>query len=143
MADVNEPEIRSYNMSQIKCKDTKLEMLVRKFLHAHFFRYCLHDKKLLGKLDIVLPEYNIIVMVHESFWCVHEEYKYYAVSKARTRWWLDKIDTNKCKNKENESKLEKLRWDVITIFECGLKLEKRNETLTNLTKKIHDDYTRN
>jgi DNA mismatch endonuclease Vsr len=58
MADVHSKEIRSYNMSRIKGRDTKPEMLVRKFLHAHGFRYRLHLKNLPGKPDIVLPKYK-------------------------------------------------------------------------------------
>jgi len=60
MADVHNKQTRSYNMSQIKSKDTKPELLVRKFLHANGFRYKLHDKKLPGKPDIVLPKYKRI-----------------------------------------------------------------------------------
>lgn len=63
MADVHEPEIRSYNMSQIKGKDTKPEMLVRKFLFSNGFRYRLHDKKLPGKPDLVLPKHKTVIQV--------------------------------------------------------------------------------
>jgi len=143
MADVHEPEIRSYNMSQIKGKDTKPEMLVRKFLHAHGLRYRLHDKKLPGKPDIVLPKYNTAVMVHGCFWHGHEGCKYYVVPKTRTQWWLDKINTNKRKDKENESELKGLGWHVLTVFECELKPEKRDETLINLLSEIRYAHTRN
>jgi len=64
MADVHTPEQRSFNMSRIRSKDTKPEMLVRKFLHANGFRYKLHDKSLPGKPDIVLPKYKTIIFVH-------------------------------------------------------------------------------
>ena len=63
MADVHTKEIRSYNMSRIKGKNTKPEMLVRKFLHANGFRYKLHDKSLPGKPDIVLPKYKTVIFV--------------------------------------------------------------------------------
>jgi DNA mismatch endonuclease (patch repair protein) len=58
MTDVHDKATRSYNMSRIRNKDTKPEMLVRKFLHSHGFRYRLHDPKLPGKPDIVLPKYG-------------------------------------------------------------------------------------
>ncbi len=64
MADVHSKEIRSYNMSRIKGKNTKPEMLVRKFLHANGFRYRLHVKDLPGKPDIVLPKYKTVIFVH-------------------------------------------------------------------------------
>ncbi|WP_162342541.1 very short patch repair endonuclease [Cyclobacterium salsum] len=107
MADVHEPEIRSYNMSRIKGKDTKPEMLVRKFLHAHGFRFKLHDKMLPGKPDIVLPKYNTIVQVHGCFWHGHEGCKYYVVPKTRTQWWLDKINADRQKDKDHERENEK------------------------------------
>ncbi|MBK8503434.1 MAG: DNA mismatch endonuclease Vsr [Saprospiraceae bacterium] len=141
MADVHEPEIRSYNMSQIKGKDTKPEMLIRKYLHSHGFRYRLHDKDLPGKPDIVMPKYNTIVLVHGCFWHGHERCKYYVVPKTRTQWWLDKIDNNKSKDKENENKLRNLGWQVLPVFECELKPEKRNETLAKLIKEIRNGHT--
>ncbi len=64
MADVHTPEQRRFNMQQIKGKDTKPEMLVRKFLHANGFRYKLHDRSLPGKPDIVLPKYRTVIYVH-------------------------------------------------------------------------------
>ncbi len=64
MADVHTPEQRRFNMQQIKGKNTKPEMLVRKFLHANGFRYKLHDKTLPGKPDIVLPKYRTVIYVH-------------------------------------------------------------------------------
>ncbi len=63
MPDTNTPTTRSYNMSRIRSKDTKPEMLVRRFLHANGFRFRLHDKKLPGKPDIVLPEHKTVIFV--------------------------------------------------------------------------------
>ena len=68
MTDVHEPEIRSYNMSRIKGKDTKPEMLVRKFLFSNGLRYRLHDKKLIGKPDLVLAKFRTVIFVHGCFW---------------------------------------------------------------------------
>ena len=94
MADVHSKEIRSYNMSQIKGKNTKPEMLVRKFLHTNGFRYRLHVKNLPGKPDIVLPKYKTVVFVHGCFWHGHAHCKYFVVPKTRTDWWLNKINSN-------------------------------------------------
>lgn len=143
MTDVHKPEIRSYNMSQIKGKNTKPELLVRRLLHAQGFRFRLHDGKLPGKPDIVLPKYNTIVLVHGCFWHGHEGCKYYTVPKTRTQWWVDKISTNKLKDKENEIKLNALGWDVLTVFECELKSNKLDDTMINLVKKICHGHTRN
>src|SRR5688572_14620702 len=84
MADVHSKEVRSYNMSRIKGKNTKPEMLVRKFLHANGFRYRLHAKKLPGKPDILLPKYKTVIFVHGCFWHGHEGCKYYVIPKTRT-----------------------------------------------------------
>src|SRR5678816_647392 len=94
MADVHSKEIRSFNMSRIKGKDTKPEILVRKFLFSKGFRYKLHVKSLPGKPDIVLPKYKTVIFVHGCFWHGHEGCKYYVVPKTKTEWWLDKINGN-------------------------------------------------
>jgi len=67
MADVHSKETRSYTMSQIKGRNTKPEMLVRKFLHAQGFRYKLHDKTLPGKPDLVVPKYKTVIFIHGCF----------------------------------------------------------------------------
>ena len=92
MADVHSVATRSYNMSRIKGKNTKPEMLVRKYLFAHGFRYRLHSKKLPGKPDIVLPKYKTVIFVHGCCWHWHKDCKYFVVPKTRTDWWLNKIN---------------------------------------------------
>lgn len=143
MADVHKPETRSFNMSRIRSKDTKPEMLVRKFLHANRFRYRLHDKRLPGKPDIVLPKYKTVILVHGCFWHGHEGCKYFVIPKTRTEWWMNKINTNKQKDEANENELRALGWKVLTIFECELKSNKRDMTLNNLIKNISDGHTSN
>lgn len=117
MADVHDKKTRSYNMSQIKARDTKPEMLVRKFLHAQGFRYKLHDKTLPGKPDIVLPKYKTIIFIHGCFWHGHKNCKYFVVPKTRTQWWLDKINRNKANDDKAEKALKKEGWKVITVWE--------------------------
>src|SRR5665647_1060941 len=95
MADVHDKQTRSYNMSQIKGKNTKPEMLVRKFLFSKGFRYRLHVKNLPGKPDILLPKYKTIIFVNGCFWHGHENCMYYVIPKTRTEWWLDKINRTK------------------------------------------------
>lgn len=72
MIDIHSKEMRSYNMSQVKSKDTKPELIVRRFLHSKDFRCKLHVKDLPGKPDIVLPKYKIVIFVHGCFWHGHE-----------------------------------------------------------------------
>ena len=136
MADVHDKETRSYNMSQIKGKNTKPEMLVRKFLHAHGYRYKLHDKRLPGKPDIVLPKYKTVIFVHGCFWHGHKDCKYFVVPKTRTDWWLNKINSNTANDKKAAHALKKEGWKTITIWECNLKPAKVEKTLTTLLKKL-------
>jgi DNA mismatch endonuclease (patch repair protein) len=136
MADVHTKEIRSYNMSRIRSKNTKPEMLVRKFLFSKGFRYRLHYKLLPGKPDIILIKYKTVVFVHGCFWHGHENCKYFAVPKTRTEWWLQKIRRNKERDISALVELKKLGWKVITIFECELKGDKKEKTLIKILKKL-------
>jgi len=91
MADVHTKEVRSYNMSQIRSKNTKPELVVRRYLFAKGFRYRLHSKDLPGKPDIVLPKYRTVIFVHGCFWHGHEGCKYFGIPKTNTEWWVNKI----------------------------------------------------
>ena len=137
MADVHSIETRSYNMSRIKSKGTKPEMLVRKFLFANGFRYRLHVKNMPGKPDIVLPKYKTVIFVNGCFWHSHEGCKYYVIPKTRAEWWLNKLSNNKQRDIDNFSKLAVAGWKIITIFECELKAKKLNQTLINLLDELH------
>lgn len=136
MADVHTKEIRSKNMAAIKSKNTKPEMLVRRFLHANGFRYKLHDKTLPGKPDIVLPKYKTVIFIHGCFWHGHKNCKYYVVPKTRTEWWLNKINGNIANDKKAVSALKKDGWKMIMLWECNLKPKTISRTLTSLLKKI-------
>jgi DNA mismatch endonuclease, patch repair protein len=134
--DVHNTATRSYNMSRIKGKDTKPEMLVRRFLFAQSFRYRLHVKTLPGKPDIVLPKYKTVIFIHGCFFHGHENCRYFKVPATRTEWWLDKIEGNKKRDTEAERKLKETGWKVITIWECELKSTSQTETLTSILIEI-------
>ena len=136
MADVHSKKVRSYNMSRIKGKNTKPEMLVRKFLFSHGYRYRLHVKKLPGKPDIVLPKYNIAIFIHGCFWHGHNDCKYYIIPKTRTDWWLDKINRNKTLDNKAVELLEKNGWRVIIIWECDLRPTKVENRLSTLLTEL-------
>lgn len=121
MADVHSAATRSYNMSRIRSKDTKPEMIVRKLLFSNGFRFRLHRVDLPGKPDIVLPKYKTVIFVHGCFWHGHEGCRYFVVPKTRTEWWLDKINRNKALDAVNAQKLEDMGWRVIGIYACMLK----------------------
>lgn len=136
MADVHTPQQRRFNMQQIRSTNTKPEMLVRKFLFAHGYRYRLHDKKIPGKPDIVLPKYNTLIFVHGCFWHGHTNCKYYKVPQTSTDWWLNKITTNKANDEKAVKALKKDGWKVIMVWECDLKAAKVDKTLNALLKKL-------
>lgn len=119
-------------MSRIKGKNTKPEMLVRKFLHKNGFRYRLNYSKLPGKPDIVLPKYKTVIFINGCFWHGHKGCKFFVIPNTRTEWWVDKINRT-IERDENEIKeLEKMGWNVKTLWECELKPEKRTITLEYL-----------
>lgn len=134
--DVHEPEVRSYNMSRIKGKNTRPEMVVRKFLFAQGFRYRLHVKKLPGKPDIVLPKYKTVILIHGCFWHGHNGCRYFVVPKTRTEWWVKKIERNKQNDKIAIKALKRAQWDVITIWECELKPAKALSTFSQLLSRL-------
>lgn len=138
MADVHSKAVRSYNMSRIRGKDTKPELLVRRFLFANGLRYRLYDKKLPGKPDIILKKFKTIIFVHGCFWHGHDNCKYFVVPKTRTEFWLDKIEGNKKRDEENVTFLKNNGWDIIIVYECQLKKEKREITLNNILQNIQD-----
>ena len=134
--DVHEPQIRSYNMSRIRSKDTKPEIVVRKFLFSKGFRFRLHAKDLPGKPDIVLPRYRTVIFIHGCFWHGHKDCKYFVIPKTKTDWWLNKINKNIENDQKNIVSLEKMGWKVIVVWECELKPVKRDGTLRKLIKNI-------
>ncbi len=136
MADVHTKEERSFNMSQIRSKNTKPELLLRKFLFANGFRFRLHDKSLPGKPDIVLKKYKTVILVNGCFWHGHRGCKYYVVPKTNTDWWIKKITGNQKNDKLKKSKLKQAGWNVIEVFECELKKNKLDKTVNKIIANI-------
>ncbi|MBD1362994.1 DNA mismatch endonuclease Vsr [Mucilaginibacter sp. ZT4R22] len=137
MADVHSKETRSYNMSRIRGKNTKPEILVRKYLFSKGFRYRLHDKKLPGKPDIILPKYKTVIFINGCFWHGHQNCKYFTVPKSRTEWWLTKISRNEENDRAAYGLLLEKNLRVITIWECQLKKNIVEETLQNLITTLY------
>jgi len=137
MADVHNTETRSFNMSRIRNKNTRPELLVRRFLHSKGFRFRINDKRLLGTPDIVLPKYRTVIFVHGCFWHGHEGCRYFVVPKTRTEWWIEKISKNKRRDQEIAEELRKSGWKVLTIFECKLIKDYRDITLNGIITELH------
>lgn len=139
MADVLNPEQRHRCMSNIKGKDTKPEMIVRRHIHACGYRYGLHNSKLPGKPDIVLRRLKTVIFIHGCFWHGHAGCKYFRLPSTRTEFWENKINTNIERDKRNIEELERQGWHVIVIWECNLKSKDiREETLHKLIQELTD-----
>ena len=132
MADVHDEKTRSYNMSRIKGKNTKPEILVRKFLHKNGYRYRLNYSKLPGKPDIVLPKYKTVIFINGCFWHGHEQCKYFVLPKTKTDWWLDKINATKQRDLLKMNELESQGWRIKVIWECELRIDKRLQIFKEL-----------
>ena len=140
--DVHDKKTRSYNMSQIKGKDTKLEEIVRKYLFLNGFRYYKNDKRLPGKPDIVLPKYKTVIFVNGCFWHKHKKCKYFVWPQSNKEFWRKKIQGTVERDLRNKASLQEAGWKVITVWECELKPEKRKTTLLNLCSSIRNPMNR-
>lgn len=139
MADIHSISTRSHNMSRIRSKNTKPELLVRKFLFANGFRYRLYNKSLPGKPDIVLKKYRAVIFIHGCFWHQHQNCKYSYTPATNTNYWLSKLD----KNVKNDSfaikELKKMKWKVLIVWECDLKIGKQEKTLKKILRLIKNN----
>ena len=104
-------------MAKIRSKDTGPEMRIRRGLHRIGYRYKLHDKKLPGKPDIVLPRYRTVIQVRGCFWHGHDCINGH-IPKTRKIYWEPKLKRNIERDIENDRKLEALGWKVIVVWEC-------------------------
>lgn len=120
---------RSKNMSAIKCKNTKPELLVRKFLYRNGLRYRI-NYKITGKPDIVFIKNKIAIFIHGCFWHLHN-CKYSNFPKSNSEFWRNKLIENKKRDSQVERTLENQGWKVYIIWECNLK-EKKDITLNKL-----------
>ncbi len=128
---------RHANMSAIHGKDTKPEMIVRKWLWRHGFRYRLNHPRLPGHPDIVMRKYRTCIFVNGCFWHGHEGCKYYTVPKTNTEFWVNKVKRNQERDHRVALELAKMGWHYITIWECELKPRKRESTLQSLAYTLN------
>ena len=118
MVDVHTRQQRSYNMSQIRCKNTKPEMLVRSLVHRMGYRYSLHRKDLPGKPDLVLVKHEKVIFVHGCFWHMHRCRYGRVRPRTRAKFWDRKREGNAARDKSNLRKLRKDGWKVLVVWEC-------------------------
>ncbi|MGW8289213.1 MAG: very short patch repair endonuclease [Candidatus Bathyarchaeia archaeon] len=131
MADVHTPEQRSRNMTAIRSKNTKPELIVRKVAHSLGFRYRLHRKDLPGKPDLVFPRRKKVIFVNGCYWHLHT-CKYGKVQpQTNANFWQMKRESNVARDKKNTTSLKRIGWEVLTIWECETK------DILNLKEKLN------
>lgn len=123
MTDRISAEHRSWNMSRIRGKNTKPEVMLRSLLHRQGFRFRLHAADLPGKPDIVLPKYRTVIFVHGCFWHRHEGCPNSTTPKTRAEFWRDKFQRTVERDRQKQTQLERTGWRVLTAWECELKTD--------------------
>ena len=129
-------EKRSQIMAQIKCKNTKPEMIVRSLCHAMGLRFRLYRRDLPGSPDLVFPKYHLCLFVHGCFWHRHG-CRHASIPKTRAEYWTQKFDTNASRDERCINKLKLMGWRVEVIWECELKdLDCIKERIQLLTTRV-------
>ncbi|MEX0981058.1 MAG: DNA mismatch endonuclease Vsr [Bacteroidales bacterium] len=137
MADIYSKKKRSKIMSKISGRETKPEILVRRYLFSKGYRYRKNDHKLPGKPDIVLSKYKSVIFIHGCFWHGHT-CKKASRPTSNVEFWNSKIERNIERDKEVKKKLLKLGWRVITIWDCELKSKRQfDNSMNKLLKKLN------
>ena len=128
---------RSYNMSRIRSRNTKPEIIVRQKLFSKGIRYRIHVKDLPGKPDIVIKKYKVVIEIKGCFWYKHEGCRYSSTPKSNTKYWINKIKKNVERDVINLKKLEEKKFKVFLLWECEIKnTDILNEKLNQISKYI-------
>lgn len=140
MADRISPEHRSWNMSRIRGKDTKPEMILRSLLHRAGFRYRLHDKRFPGKPDLLLPKYQTAIFVNGCYWHRHEGCRKATIPRTNAAFWKKKFEDTVARDARKTSQIIEKGWRVITIWECEIEGDSAGivESLRMKLKGGHD-----
>jgi DNA mismatch endonuclease, patch repair protein len=120
VADVLTPAQRRLNMSRIRGKDTKPELVLRRGLHARGLRYRLHGRKLPGRPDIVFPRHRAVILVHGCFWHGHG-CALSTLPATRREFWSSKISGTVVRDAQAARALTAAGWRVLTVWECALR----------------------
>lgn len=136
-------EQRHRCMSAIRSKNTKPELLVRKFLFSRGFRYRLNHPRLPGHPDLVLRKYRTVIFVNGCFWHGHEGCRYYVLPKSNVNFWQAKVERNRARDAEERHKLTAMGWHCITAWKCQLKPKVRQQTLESLAHTLYHIFLQN
>ena len=119
MSDVFSPQKRREVMASIRGKDTKEELLVRRFLFQHGLRFRTSDRRLPGRPDIVLAKYRTVIFLNGCFWHGHEGC--YRLPKTNQEFWRRKIERNRARDEQNIARLLAMGWRPLVVWECELR----------------------
>lgn len=133
MLDVLNRKQRSFNMSRIRSKDTKPELLIRKALFAKGFRYRLHQKNLPGRPDLVFSKYKAVIFINGCFWHYHGCHLS-KLPSTRRDWWKSKLEGNRSRDQNNREKLLASGWKILIVWECVL--HGKNKVSASVISKI-------
>ena len=136
MADTVSKEKRSEIMSHVTGKETKPEIIVRKYLFARGLRYRKNVKRLPGTPDIVFPKYKTAVFVNGCFWHGHENCKAATLPSSNVDYWRNKISSNVERDKKQQMQLEQMGYKVFVIWQCQLNSKEQEDTLQNLVEEL-------
>ncbi len=140
MADRLTPEKRHANMAAIHGRNTGPEMIVRRYLWGQGFRYLHNASRLPGHPDIVLRKYRMCIFIHGCFWHGHEGCRYYREPKTNTEFWREKVRRNQERDQRVKQALRAMGWRCMTIWECELKPDRRQQTLESLAYTLSRLY---
>jgi DNA mismatch endonuclease (patch repair protein) len=127
MVDVLTPAQRQLNMSRIRGRDTKPELVLRRGLHAAGFRFRLHAPELPGRPDLIFPRYRAIILVHGCFWHGHD-CPLFRLPATRPAFWSAKISSNRRRDLDTTRTLRRVGWRILVVWECSLKGPARRPT---------------
>jgi len=134
--DIVSAKKRSEMMSGICSKNTKPEILIRKGLFKHGFRYRINDKNIFGKPDIVLKKFNAVIFIHGCFWHGHIGCENFKIPSTNRNFWIDKIETNRKRDGEVLNYLHAKGWRICIIWECSIRGKKQLLDFDKTIKKI-------
>lgn len=138
--DVLTPSQRHRAMASNRSKNTRPEVLVRKFLWRNGFRYRLNSPRLPGHPDIVLRKYRTCVFVNGCFWHGHVGCGCFRMPKTNREFWEKKINRNRERDREEQRRLAAMGWHCITVWECELRPKVREKTLESLAYTLNHIY---
>lgn len=114
---------RSERMSRVRAVDTGPEKIIRSLVHSLGYRFRLHDGKLPGRPDLVLPRHQKVIFVHGCFWHRHDNptCKLARLPKSRLEFWLPKLESNRQRDLKNQAALRATGWNYLVLWECELR----------------------